>query len=54
MRLNGSDGLVTVVVAEAGDAHLLGATALETLGFGIDPIRQQFLPQALLAMRSAA
>ena len=54
MRLNGTDGMVTVVVAEAGDAHLLGATALETLGFGIDPIRQQLFPQALLAMRSAA
>ena len=54
MRLNGTDGMVTVVVAEAGDAHLLGATALETLGFGIDPIRQQLRPQALLAMRSAA
>lgn len=54
MRLNGTDGMVAVVVAETGDAHLLGATALETLGFGIDPIRQQLLPQALLAMRSAA
>ena len=54
MRLNGTDGMVTVVVAEGGDAHLLGATALETLGFGVDPIRQQLLTRALLAMRAAA
>ena len=54
MRLNGTDGMVTVVVAEGSDAHLLGATALETLGFGVDPIRQQLLTRALLAMRAAA
>ena len=50
MRMNGTEGMITVVVAEPGDAHLLGATALETLGFGVDPIRQQLNPQALLAM----
>ena len=50
MRVHGTDGMVTVVIAEPGDAHLLGATALETLGFGIDPIRQQLIPQSLLAM----
>lgn len=50
MRLNGTEAMVTVVIAEAGDAHLLGATALETLGFGVDPIRQQLIPQSLLAM----
>lgn len=46
----GTEGMVTVVIAETGDAHLLGATALETLGFGVDPIRQQLIPQSLLAM----
>ena len=50
MRMNGAEGMVTVVIAEPGDAHLLGATALETLGFGIDPIRQQLVPQSLLAL----
>ena len=50
MRMDGTEGMVTVVIAEPGDAHLLGATALETLGFGIDHIRQQLTPQSLLAM----
>ena len=50
MRVNGTDGMVTVVIAEPADAHVLGATALETLGLGIDPIRQQLIPQSLLAM----
>ena len=50
MRMNGTEGMVTIVIAEPGDAHLLGATALETLGFGIDPIRQQLVPQSLLAL----
>jgi clan AA aspartic protease len=50
MRLKGTEGVVTVVIAESGDAHLLGATALETLGFSVDPVRQQLIPQSLLAM----
>ena len=50
MRMDGTEAMVTVVVAESGDAHLLGATALETLGFGIDPIRKLLVPQSLLAM----
>jgi clan AA aspartic protease len=50
MRLNGIEAMVTVVIAEEGDAHLLGATALETLGFSVDPIRPQLIPQSLLAM----
>lgn len=50
VRLDGSYAVVTVVVAEPGDAHLLGATTLETLGFAVDPIRQELVPRALLAM----
>jgi clan AA aspartic protease len=50
IQLNGTEGGVTVVIAEPGDAHLLGATALDTLGFGVDPIRQQLIPRSLLAM----
>jgi clan AA aspartic protease len=50
VRLNGSQAIVTVVLAEAGDAHLLGATTLETLGLAVDPIRRQLVPQSLLAM----
>ena len=50
VRLNGSEANVTLVVAEPGDPHLLGATALESLGFGVDPIRRKLVPQELLAM----
>lgn len=50
VRIDGSEAIVTVVVAEPGDGHLLGATALESLGFGVDPIRRRLVPQALLAM----
>lgn len=50
MQLDRTEGGVTVVFAEPGDAHLLGATALETLGLGVDPIRRQLIPRSLLAM----
>lgn len=50
VRLNGTEANVTLVVAEPGDGHLLGATALESLGFAIDPIRRRLVPQELLAM----
>ena len=50
MRVNGSQAIVTVVIAEPGDGHLLGATALESLGFAVDPVQRQLVPRALLAM----
>jgi clan AA aspartic protease len=50
VRLNGSEANVTVVVAEPEDGRLLGATALESLGFAVDPIRRRLVPQELLAM----
>lgn len=50
VRLNGSEAIVTLVIAEPGDGHLLGATTLETLGFAVDPINRRLLPQTLLAM----
>ena len=50
MRLDGTQALLTVVVAEPGDGHLLGATALETLGYAVDPIRRRLVPHTLLAM----
>ncbi len=50
VRLDGTEANVTVVVAEPGDGNLLGATTLESLGFGVDPIRQRLVPQQLLAM----
>ncbi len=50
VRVNGTEAMVTLVVAEPGDGHLLGATALESLGFAIDPIHRRLVPQELLAM----
>lgn len=50
VQLDGKEAIVTVVIAEPTDACLLGATTLETLGFAVDPIRRQLVPQQLLAM----
>ncbi len=50
VRLNGSETVVAIVVAEPGDGNLLGATALESLGFTVDPINQRLVPQVFLAM----
>src|SRR5712691_3845940 len=50
IRLNGTEANITLVVAEPGDGHLLGVTALESLGFGVDLIRRRLVPQELLAM----
>jgi clan AA aspartic protease len=50
VQFNGCEANVTLVVAEPGDGHLLGVTALESLGFGVDPIQRRLVPQALLAM----
>jgi clan AA aspartic protease len=50
MRLDGTQALVTVVAGEPGDGRLLGATALETLGYGVDPIGRHLIPHTLLAM----
>lgn len=50
VRLNGTEANVTIVVAETGDGHLLGVTALETLGLAVDPVNLRLIPQTLLAM----
>ncbi len=50
MRVDGTQALVTVVAGEAGDGRLLGATALESLGYGVDPIGRRLVPHTLLAM----
>ena len=50
VRLNGNEASVTVVIAEPGDGHLLGATALESLGLSVDPVTRRLIPHELLAM----
>jgi clan AA aspartic protease len=50
VKLNGTEANVTIVIAEKGDGHLLGVTALETLGLAVDPVNLRLIPQTLLAM----
>ena len=46
VKLDGVEASVTVVAAEPGDAQLLGATALESLGFIADPEGRPFAARA--------
>ncbi len=43
-RYAGRVGGADVVFGEAGDSTLLGATALESLGFALDPLKRQLKP----------
>jgi len=40
-------GGATVVFAEEGDSTLLGAYALESMGFQLDPVRRVLVPLSL-------
>lgn len=44
LRLNGSELTVLVVFAPEGTSPLLGATALELFGLGVDPVNQRLIP----------
>lgn len=50
-NLQGRRAPVQVVFAEANDLGLLGAVALEVLGFAIDPIDRRLIPKDLLAAK---
>ena len=39
---------ITVIFAEEGDTPVLGATALEALGYQVDPVTKQLKPSELL------
>jgi clan AA aspartic protease len=41
---------IPVAFAEAGEEPVLGATALEALGFVADPVEQKLIPRRLLAL----
>jgi predicted aspartyl protease len=43
-RVGGAD----VVFGEGGDALLLGSTALESLGLGLDPLKREFIPLPMI------
>ena len=49
-RLDGAAMGSPFVIAEPGDGCLLGATTLEALGLGVDPIARRLFRQSLLAM----
>jgi clan AA aspartic protease len=42
--------VIPVAFAEAGEEPVLGATALEALGFSVDPVEQKLIPRRLLAL----
>jgi clan AA aspartic protease len=41
---------IPVAFAEAGEELVLGATALEALGFVVDPVEKKLVPRDLLAL----
>lgn len=50
LSLDGAEGDVEVVFAEKGDAEVLGVTALEGLGYEVDPVTKQLHRSSLLAI----
>ena len=51
LTIDAKKAAVTVAFAEPGEEAVLGATALESLGFLVDPIAQKLLPRKLFALR---
>ncbi len=47
---DGAEGAAEVVFAEEGDAEVLGVTALEGLGYEVDPITSRLRRSSLLAL----
>jgi len=41
---------IPVAFAEPGEEAVLGATALEALGFAVDPVEKKLVPRDLLAL----
>jgi aspartyl protease family protein len=52
IALDGSEGAAEVVFAEEGDAEVLGVTALEGLGYEVDPVTKRLHRTSLLALIS--
>jgi aspartyl protease family protein len=47
---DGSEAAIEVVFAEGGDAEVLGVTALESLGYQVDPVTNRLNRTGLLAL----
>ena len=54
IRSDGHVGGDTIVVAELGDAEVLGARTLESLGLAADPEQQKLIPTVGMALRGSA
>jgi len=50
VRIDGNIGGDTVVLAEPGDAEVVGAFTLESLGLAVDPVKKQLVPAIGLAL----
>jgi len=50
----GRRGTAPVMFAEPGDAALLGAVTLESLGFALDAVRRELVPLPMIVARAAA
>ncbi len=47
IRMGGRTGVANVIFGEEGDAALLGATTLSSLGFKLDPLRRELRPPVM-------
>ncbi len=54
LTINGRKAPVPVAFGEPGEEAVLGATALETLGFVVDPVAKKLIERNLLALCSHA
>ena len=54
IRSDGHVGGDTIVVAESGDAEVLGAHALESLGLAADPVQKKLIPTVGMALAAAS
>jgi clan AA aspartic protease len=54
LAFDGRKAPVQVAFGEAGEEAVLGATALEGLGFMVDPVAKKLIPRDLLALCSHA
>ncbi len=50
VRYDSSEAAIEVVFAEGGDAEVLGVTALESLGYQVDPVTKRLNRTGLLAL----
>jgi predicted aspartyl protease len=50
LTVDGKTMGVPVAFAEEGESQVLGATSLEILGFGEDPVEKKLIPRKLFAL----